>query len=73
LVAPASSANICGGDGPRLRPRGAQNQAGEARDVIGYDPPVAKALEDQLGLRLEPAKVPVEAIVIDHAERPTPN
>jgi len=69
----APAANICGGDGPNVRLRGAQNQAGEIRDAIGYDPPVAKALEDQLGLRLEQAKVPVETIVIDHAERPTPN
>jgi uncharacterized protein (TIGR03435 family) len=27
----------------------------------------------QLGLRLESAKAPVEVLVIDHAERPTPD
>jgi uncharacterized protein (TIGR03435 family) len=30
-------------------------------------------VEDQLGLRLEPEKIPFETIVIDHAERPTPD
>jgi uncharacterized protein (TIGR03435 family) len=36
-------------------------------------PPIFSALPEQLGLRLEPAKVPVEVIVIDHVERPTAN
>jgi uncharacterized protein (TIGR03435 family) len=31
------------------------------------------AIEEQLGLRLEPAKAPREYIVIDHIERPSPN
>jgi len=31
------------------------------------------ALEEQLGLKLEPAKAPREFIVIDHVERLTPN
>jgi uncharacterized protein (TIGR03435 family) len=31
------------------------------------------ALEEQLGLKLEPAKAPREFIVIDHVERPSPN
>jgi len=29
------------------------------------------ALEQQLGLRLEPRKVPLDVIVVDHAERPS--
>ena len=31
------------------------------------------ALEEQLGLKLEPAKAPREFIVIDRVERPSPN
>ncbi len=31
------------------------------------------ALEQQLGLKLEPGKGPVEIIVIDHIERPSGN
>ena len=35
--------------------------------------PLPKALEDQLGLRLESAKVPVEYLVVDHIEKATEN
>jgi uncharacterized protein (TIGR03435 family) len=31
------------------------------------------AIQQQLGLRLRPQKVPIEIIVIDHAERPSEN
>jgi len=34
-------------------------------------PPLLTALQDQLGLRLESARGPVDVIVIDHIERPT--
>jgi uncharacterized protein (TIGR03435 family) len=36
-------------------------------------PPLFKAIQDQLGLKLEATKAPVEVIVIDHVERPSGN
>ncbi len=36
-------------------------------------PSISQALRDQLGLRLESTKGPVEVIVVDHAERPSGN
>ena len=36
-------------------------------------PSIFTALEEQLGLRIESTKAPVDTIVIDHIEEPTPN
>ena len=36
-------------------------------------PSLFTALKDQLGLKLEPAKAPLDAVVIDHIERPSEN
>jgi uncharacterized protein (TIGR03435 family) len=36
-------------------------------------PPIFTAIREQLGLRLEGSRAPVEVVVIDSAERPAPN
>jgi uncharacterized protein (TIGR03435 family) len=43
------------------------NSPDQAPDIFG-------AVQEQLGLRLEPAKAPVQVLVVDHIERtPTEN
>ena len=34
---------------------------------------IAEAVENQLGLKLESRKIPVEMLIIDHVERPSEN
>ncbi len=46
--------------------------AGES-SLSDRGPSIVSALQEQLGLRLEPAKGPVEVLVIDHVERPSAN
>lgn len=53
---------------PALQPS-TQQEAGAAPDL----PPSAALVASQLGLKLQPAKVQVETLVIDHVERPSPN
>jgi uncharacterized protein (TIGR03435 family) len=36
-------------------------------------PPMDRALVDELGLKVEPAKGPVKVLVIDHIEKPSEN
>jgi uncharacterized protein (TIGR03435 family) len=42
-------------------------------DKGGTGPAIFKALEEQLGLKLEPAKEPVDTFVVEQMERPTAN
>lgn len=54
---------------------GAANQSGGAA-VASADSPgpsLVTALQEQLGLKLESRKAPVEVLVIDHVEQPSPN
>jgi len=39
----------------------------------GSGPTVFTALQEQLGLRLESGKAPIEMLVVDHLDRPSPN
>ncbi len=50
--------------------------AGQTQNDTSADsssPPLPKALQEQLGLKLEPTKGPVDILIIDHIEEPTPN
>jgi uncharacterized protein (TIGR03435 family) len=52
-------------------PRGTETDAVVPADSSG--PSLFSALQQQLGLRLEPKKGPVDTIVIEHVERPSGN
>jgi uncharacterized protein (TIGR03435 family) len=42
-------------------------------DATGVGPTIFTAIQEQLGLRLEAVKAPVDTLVIDHIERPSQN
>jgi uncharacterized protein (TIGR03435 family) len=50
---------------------GVGNDPAPAAEPSG--PSIFTALREQLGLKLEAARSPVEMLVIDHAERPSEN
>jgi uncharacterized protein (TIGR03435 family) len=56
----------------RPRPPGAESREGPRPDFASL-PTLFTALEQQVGLKLEPRKGPVEIWVIDRVERPSEN
>lgn len=52
---------------------GSQSAAAPSPSLDGNEPPLFTAIQEQLGLRLKRTKGPLDVLVIDHVERPTPN
>jgi uncharacterized protein (TIGR03435 family) len=46
---------------------------GDSDPPVSNGPSLFSAVQQQLGLKLAPAKVPVEYVVVDHIERPSDN
>jgi len=64
-------------DRPVVDRTGLQGKWGMTIDYSVEDgddrPNVYTAVREQLGLRLEPGRAPIDMLVIDHIEKPTPN
>jgi bla regulator protein BlaR1 len=63
-------------EGPMFRGAGGAGPGGPPRDAPPSDasgPTIFSAVEEQLGLKLESQKSPVETIVIEHVEKPSAN
>jgi uncharacterized protein (TIGR03435 family) len=67
---PMTSANVQVAAPPR---EGGPGQAGEPRLILGEPVPTVFAAVEQIGLKLESTRGPVEVIVIDSIEKPSEN
>ena len=58
---------------PDRMPRGAPPPGVQMPSIDPNGPSLFTALQEQLGLKLDSERGPVEVLVIDHVERPTPD
>ena len=61
---------------PAIAQQSVGGRGGGAPSPPGIDanlPEIFTALQEQLGLKLDSARGPVDMLVVDHAERPTSN
>ena len=49
------------------------SQGGDSGQTAIQEPSLFTAIQEQLGLRLQPIKADVDAVIVEHIERPSPN
>lgn len=58
---------------PSVSPAANQSIGPAADRVVATGVSLFTALQEQLGLKIEPQKKSIEVLVVDHAEHPTPD